>query len=156
MPRRRSRTASPRSRAALGDPAKAVAPFFRIPGLLRQDSVEHYLASQAVMTWSVDFMADDWTRISAREIVRRALERLEAKGKGILLLHDIQPATALGLPELLRELKARGYRIVHVVPSAAGRPDTVTTAEQWVVRGAPASRSRKAASTCGRGCCRIA
>ena len=46
------------------------------------------------------------------------LRRLEAKGKGILLLHDIQPATVLALPELLRELKARGYRVVHVVPAA--------------------------------------
>ncbi len=122
--------------AAVGDPAK-VAPFFRFPGLLRQDSVEHYLRSKRVMAWSVDFMADDWTRINAHEINRRALERLEAKGKGILLLHDIKPATALGLPDLLRELKARGYRVVHVVPSAAGRPATVTTADQWLVRQPP-------------------
>ena len=120
---------------AVGDPAK-VAPFFRFPGLLRQESVEQYLKSKQVMAWSVDFMADDWRRINAREINRRALERLEAKGKGILLLHDIQPATALGLADLLRELKARGYRIVHVVPSGAGRPPTATTADQWVVRGA--------------------
>jgi peptidoglycan-N-acetylglucosamine deacetylase len=122
--------------AAVGDPAK-VAPFFRFPGLLRQDSVEHYLRSKRVMAWSVDFMADDWTRINSREVVRRALERLEAKGKGILLLHDIQPATALGLPDLLRELKARGYRVVHVVPASANRPRTATTPEQWVVRHAP-------------------
>ena len=114
-----------------------MAPFFRFPGLLRQDSVEHYLRSKRVMAWSVDFMADDWTRINAQEINRRALERLEAKGKGILLLHDIQPATALGLPELLRELKARGYRIVHVVPATADRPKTVTTAAQWIVRQPP-------------------
>ena len=120
----------------MGDPAK-VAPFFRFPGLLRQESVEHYLRSKQVMAWSVDFMGDDWRRINAREINQRVLERLEAKGKGILLLHDIQPATALGLAELLRELKARGYRIVHVVPAANGRPATVTTADQWVVRGAP-------------------
>ena len=122
--------------AAVGDPAK-VAPFFRFPGLLRQESVERYLASRQVMSWSVDFMADDWTRINSREIVRRALTRLEAKGKGILLLHDIQPATALGLPELLSELKARGYRVVHVVPSSAGLPATITTADQWLVRSPP-------------------
>ena len=120
---------------AVGDPAK-VAPFFRFPGLLRQDSVEHYLRSKQVMAWSVDFMADDWTRINSREIVRRALDRLEAKGKGILLLHDIKPATALGLPELLHELKARGYRVVHVVSATADRPRTATTAEQWVARHA--------------------
>jgi peptidoglycan/xylan/chitin deacetylase (PgdA/CDA1 family) len=121
-------------RVALGDSASAVAPFFRFPGLLRQDSVESYLASRKMMAWSVDFMADDWTRIRASEIVRRALMRLEAKGKGILLLHDIQPATALGLPILLRELKQRGYRIVHVVPAGPGRVATVTTPDQWAVR----------------------
>jgi peptidoglycan/xylan/chitin deacetylase (PgdA/CDA1 family) len=119
--------------AAVGDPGK-VAPFFRFPGLLRQESIERYLASRQVMTWSVDFMADDWRRISAREIVTRALDRLEAKGKGILLLHDIQPATALALPGLLAELKARGYRVVHVVPASAERPPTVTAADQWVIR----------------------
>ncbi len=128
--------------AAVGDPAK-VAPFFRFPGLLRQDLVERYLMSKNVMSWSVDFMADDWTRINSREIVRRALSRLEAKGKGILLLHDIQPATALGLPELLSELKARGYRVVHVVPASVEQPATVTTADQWQVRQAPAVASRE-------------
>ena len=34
----------------------------------------------------------------------------------MLLLHDIQPRTVLMLPTLLRELKARGFKIVHVVP----------------------------------------
>ena len=46
---------------------------------------------------------------------------MEARGKGILLLHDIQPATALALPEILRELKARGFKIVHVVPATPDR-----------------------------------
>jgi peptidoglycan/xylan/chitin deacetylase (PgdA/CDA1 family) len=126
-------------RVALGDPA-AVAPFFRFPGLLREGKVERYLASRKVMSWSVDFMADDWTRISSSEVVRRALMRIEAKGKGILLLHDIQPATALGLPTLLRELKARGYRVVHVVPTGRGRIKTATAPEQWVVRHPPRQR----------------
>jgi hypothetical protein len=33
-------------------------------------------------------------------------------------MHDIHPATALALPELLKQLKAQGYHVVHVV--AAG------------------------------------
>jgi peptidoglycan/xylan/chitin deacetylase (PgdA/CDA1 family) len=111
--------------AALGDP-KAVAPFFRIPGLLRVKSVENYLASRSIVTWSADFVADDWYKqIAAKEVLRRALARLEAKGRGILLLHDIQPATALMLPALLKELKARGYRVVQVVPAGAERPKNI-------------------------------
>jgi hypothetical protein len=92
------------------------------------------------MTWSVDLMADDWhRRLPPREIVRRALERIEAKGHGILLLHDIQPGTVIALPELLRELKTRGYKIVHVVQAGPGRPKTASEPEQWVVRHDPVS-----------------
>jgi peptidoglycan/xylan/chitin deacetylase (PgdA/CDA1 family) len=123
-------------RSALGDP-KAISPFFRIPGLLRQNSVEQYLAAHSYMTWSVDFLADDWTHINSREVARRAINRIEARGKGILLLHDIQPATALALPDILKELKARGFKIVHVVPATADRPKTVTEPEQWVARRTP-------------------
>jgi peptidoglycan-N-acetylglucosamine deacetylase len=121
-------------RTALGPNAKGMAPFFRIPGLLRQNSVEQYLAAHNVMTWSVDVVADDWTHISASEVARRAVNRLEAHRKGILLLHDIQPATALAFPEILHELKARGFKIVHVVPATAERPKTATLPEQWVAR----------------------
>src|SRR5215470_16379911 len=122
-------------RTALGEPS-GVTHFFRIPGLLRQEPVEAYLASRNYMTWSVDFMADDWTRIGAGEIVRRALNRLEARGRGILLLHDIHLKTALALPTLLQELKTRGYKIVHVVQAGPDNPKTATLPEQWVARTA--------------------
>ena len=118
--------------AALGDRSE-IAPFFRIPGLSRGQVIESYLASQSIMTWSTDFLADDWRHISAAEVMHRAISRLEAKGKGILLLHDIQPATVVALPGLLRELKRRGYRIVQVVPASATLPKTPTTPEQWVM-----------------------
>jgi peptidoglycan/xylan/chitin deacetylase (PgdA/CDA1 family) len=118
-------------RTVLGDP-KTVAPFFRIPGLLRQEPVEEYLQAHHYATWSLDFLADDWTHISAKEITRRALQRIEARGRGILLLHDIQPATALALPAILAELKARGYKIVHVVPATPDRPATVAENDNWI------------------------
>jgi peptidoglycan/xylan/chitin deacetylase (PgdA/CDA1 family) len=88
------------------------------------------------MTWSADFLADDWTRINSSEVTQRAISRIEARGKGILLLHDIHPRTVLALPEL-NEFKSRGYKIVHVVPAAADRPKTATSAQQWVARPTP-------------------
>jgi peptidoglycan/xylan/chitin deacetylase (PgdA/CDA1 family) len=108
---------------ALGDP-KALSPFFRIPGLGRTGAIEDYLASKSLVTWSADVVADDWKHIGASEIVRRAMRRLEAKGRGILLLHDIHPATALALPTLLKELKDHGYHIVQVV-SVGERPESL-------------------------------
>jgi peptidoglycan/xylan/chitin deacetylase (PgdA/CDA1 family) len=116
---------------ALGD-KRALAPFFRFPGLGSSAEMEGYLAKRGLMTWSADFPADDWKHISAAKVKERALSRLEHKGRGVLLLHDIQPATALALPEILRELKARGYRIVHVVAAGADRPKTVTEPQAWV------------------------
>ena len=47
------------------------------------------------------------------------LKRLTKTGGGIVLLHDTQAKTAAMLPGLLRELKRRDYRVVHVVPAGA-------------------------------------
>ena len=107
--------------AALGDP-HAVAPFFRIPGLLRITEVEDYLAGKGIAVWSIDADADDWYQNATPEtVVEKAMTRLNQRGSGILLLHDVQPVTALALPALLKALKASGYRIVHIVP-AGQRP----------------------------------
>ena len=117
-------------KTALADDA-ALAPFFRIPGLMRAEAVEEYLASQGIQTWSADFLADDWRHISSSRVFELAIKRLEDKGRGILLLHDIQARTVAALPRILAELKARGYRIVHVVPATAERPATPTEPQQW-------------------------
>ena len=116
--------------AALGD-ATSLAPFFRIPGLRRAEGIEDYLASKGIQTWSADFPADDWRHVSSARVYDLAIKRLEAKGKGILLLHDIQARTVAALPRILHELKARGYRIVHVVPATPELPKTPTEPQQW-------------------------
>lgn len=107
--------------AALGE-TRSVAPFFRFPGLVHPPPAEAHLASRGIMVWSADVVADDWKKISPREVIRRALSRLERKGRGVLLLHDMQRRTASALPGLLRALKAQGFRIVHVVPVDTNPP----------------------------------
>jgi peptidoglycan/xylan/chitin deacetylase (PgdA/CDA1 family) len=103
---------------ALGDP-RALSPFFRIPGFGRNGAIEQFLESKKLVTWSTDVDTDDWWRGSSpNAIVQRAMQRLSKKGRGIILMHDIHPATAMALPMLLKELKAEGYHVVHVV--AAG------------------------------------
>jgi peptidoglycan-N-acetylglucosamine deacetylase len=118
-------------KAALGNDEAALSPFFRIPGLERATVVEDYLASQGIQTWSADFPADDWRHISSSRVYDLAMQRIEAKGKGILLLHDIQARTVAALPRILHELKARGYRIVHVVAATPELPATPTEPQQW-------------------------
>lgn len=115
-----------------------LAPFFRVPGLGRTAAVEHFLQSRSMVVWSSDTVADDWTRISSDQVLHRALRRLEERGRGILLLHDIQPRTALMLPTLLRELKKRGFRIVHVVPERPAPPAPPVDSVQVLLASAPA------------------
>jgi peptidoglycan/xylan/chitin deacetylase (PgdA/CDA1 family) len=105
--------------AALGDP-RYLAPFFRIPGLERSDTVENELAARNLIVFSSDTLADDWHRnITPSQITALALSRLETLGKGILLLHDIHPKTVAALPGILKGLKDKGFHVVQVVPSAS-------------------------------------
>lgn len=123
------------TQAALGE-TRALAPFFRFPGLQRNEAAEQYLAGSGLMIWGVDVPADDWMHITPAQVIGRALHRLEQKGRGILLLHDIQAVTTQALPELLQALKARGYRIVHVAPAAPDRPATATSPLAWLAKPA--------------------
>ncbi len=112
---------------ALGD-AKALSPFFRIPGFGRTNAIDHYLEDKGLITWSTDIDTDDWWRgTTPNALIQRAMRRLNAKGRGIILMHDIHPSTALALPKLLKELKASGYHVVHVV-AAGERPKSLPEA----------------------------
>lgn len=106
--------------SAFGGDPRFLAPFFRIPGLARTDTIESEAAARGLIIFSADVVADDWFHgISPAQITARAISRLEAAGKGILLLHDIHPKTAAALPAILQQLKDNGFHVVQVVPSAA-------------------------------------
>ena len=50
------------------------------------------------------------------EVIKSVMSQLEKHGKGIILMHDFHRNTAEALPELIHQLKAGGYKVVHVVP----------------------------------------
>ena len=107
------------------DDAKALSPFFRIPYLGRTNAIERFLERKQLVTWSADVDTNDWWRGSAPEaIVKRTMRRLNAQGRGIILMHDIHRRTAMALPILLKELKANGYKVVHVV-AGGERPKSI-------------------------------
>jgi peptidoglycan/xylan/chitin deacetylase (PgdA/CDA1 family) len=120
-----------RSIAAALEPAGfKPAPFFRFPGLMTTPAYETYLQSHGIAAISTDVMASDWFRRLQNHpegILQRAITRLDARGSGILLLHDIKPATVLMLPDLLKYLKEHDYKIVHMVPAENAAPLIVMT-----------------------------
>jgi peptidoglycan/xylan/chitin deacetylase (PgdA/CDA1 family) len=126
--------------AAVGDPMK-VAPFFRFPGFARSDVAEAELADRKLAVFSTDTVEDDWhRRISPKQIISLALSRLEKRGRGILLLHDIHPWTATALPDLLKQLKDHGFRLVQVVPTPASVAAAVEVASKTTVAWTPAQQ----------------
>ena len=111
--------------AVLGRPP---APFFRFPGLGQTRALRSRLAARGIAVFSADVVGDDWTGISADAVRRKVLMRLKIHHGGIVLLHDTKHATARMLPQLLKDMKAAGYRIVHIVPARPGMPVALTQA----------------------------
>jgi peptidoglycan/xylan/chitin deacetylase (PgdA/CDA1 family) len=104
--------------ALYGDSAaKPVTPFFRFPGFASRPDLLDWLEKRQLVVFGTDLWASDWLRMSHGAELRLVLARLQTAGRGIILLHDTKSQTAAMLPIFLRELKRRGYRIVHAVPA---------------------------------------
>src|SRR5262245_39621244 len=96
-----------------------IAPFFRYPYLSSSDSSVAYLQSRNVAQFAIDIDSFDWRSRNAASVVHRVMFTLDQRGRGIILLHDIFPSTAAAVPLLLKGLKAKGYKVVHLRPAAA-------------------------------------
>jgi peptidoglycan/xylan/chitin deacetylase (PgdA/CDA1 family) len=99
--------------AAAGAP---VSPFFRFPDLQHPPPLVSYLGERSIAIFSTDIDSFDFKIRKPDQVVKSVMTKLEKRGKGIILMHDFQHATAEALPELIRQLKARGYKVVHMVP----------------------------------------
>jgi peptidoglycan/xylan/chitin deacetylase (PgdA/CDA1 family) len=93
-----------------------VAPFFRFPDLQPSPQVVSYLAERNIAIFSTDIDSRDFTMHKPEQVIDSVISQLEKRGKGIVLLQDFHRNTAEALPELLRQLKVAGYKVVHMVP----------------------------------------
>jgi peptidoglycan/xylan/chitin deacetylase (PgdA/CDA1 family) len=96
---------------------RAIAPFFRFPDLQQPPELIAYLGTRNIAIFSADIDTFDFKLRKPEDVVKSAMTKLAKHGKGILLMHDFQHATAQAMPELIRQLKAGGYKIVHMVPN---------------------------------------
>jgi peptidoglycan/xylan/chitin deacetylase (PgdA/CDA1 family) len=92
-----------------------IAPFFRFPNLQHPPELLSYLAERGIASFSTDIDSFDFKIHKPDQVIKSVMSKLEKHGKGIILMHDFQRATAEAMPELLRQLKAGGYKVVHVV-----------------------------------------
>jgi peptidoglycan/xylan/chitin deacetylase (PgdA/CDA1 family) len=102
-------------RAAVAGP---ISPFFRFPALQHPPALLSYLAERNIASFSTDVDSFDFKIHKPQQVIESVMRKLQKRGKGIILMHDFQHGTAEALPELLRQLKDAGYKVVHVVPRA--------------------------------------
>jgi peptidoglycan/xylan/chitin deacetylase (PgdA/CDA1 family) len=96
---------------ALGGP---LAPFFRFPALQQPPEALTYLGQRNVGIFSTDFDSFDFKMRRPEQVRKSVMEKLKKHGKGIVLMHDFQHATADAIGQILDDLKAGGYRVVQM------------------------------------------
>ena len=98
--------------------AGPISPFFRFPALQHPPELLSYLAERSIASFSTDLDSFDFKMRKPQQVIESVMHKLQKQGKGIILMHDFQHATAEAMPELIHQLKAGGYKVVHVVPRA--------------------------------------
>jgi peptidoglycan-N-acetylglucosamine deacetylase len=93
---------------------KPISPFFRYPELADSPDTLSHLQSRNISMFSTDIDSFDFKLRSPELMVKNIVDKLDKRGKGIVLMHDIQPTTAKAVPLLLVALKERGYKIVQM------------------------------------------
>jgi peptidoglycan/xylan/chitin deacetylase (PgdA/CDA1 family) len=110
---------------------KLHAPFFRFPGFADTPDLKSWFAANNVGIFSTDLWASDWIEMTPQVELNLIMARLEAVKRGMILLHDNHQWTADMLPHFLRELKLRGYHVVHMV-AGPGPGAIVDAPPGWV------------------------
>ena len=103
-------------RVALGQPE---ASFFRFPALRHSPELLAYLSTRNIGIFSTDMDSFDFKMRKSEQVVDSVMSKLKKHGKGIVLMHDFKQHTAEAMPELIRQLKAGGYKVMHMVPKGA-------------------------------------
>jgi peptidoglycan/xylan/chitin deacetylase (PgdA/CDA1 family) len=96
----------------------APAPFFRFPTLAHPPEMVTYLGERNIGIFSTDMDSFDYKLKKPDLVIKSVMDKLKKHGKGIVLMHDFQHVTAEAMPELLNQMKAAGFKIVHLKPKA--------------------------------------
>ncbi len=110
-------------KAAYGEsPSKSRAPFFRFPGFADSPELLDYVHGRGMTVFGADLWASDWQAMTPQSELALVMGRLEKLGKGIVLFHDSKSSTAKMLPDFLRALKEKGFKVVQAVPGPGPTP----------------------------------
>jgi peptidoglycan/xylan/chitin deacetylase (PgdA/CDA1 family) len=112
----------------------ATAPYFRFPALRHPPELITYLGQRNVAIFSTDFDSFDFKARKPEQVRQAVMTKLKKFGKGIILMHDFQQATAGAAAELLNDLKAGGYKVVFM--KAKGTLTTIASYDEAILKDA--------------------
>jgi peptidoglycan/xylan/chitin deacetylase (PgdA/CDA1 family) len=107
------------------------APYFRFPDLRQPPEMVEYLGKRNIAIFSADIDSFDFKMRKPEQVRKSVMAKLAKAGKGIVLMHDFQHATAEAMPDLLNDLKACGYHIVFMKPKNA--VTTIASYDQFIL-----------------------
>jgi peptidoglycan/xylan/chitin deacetylase (PgdA/CDA1 family) len=110
------------------------APYFRFPALRHPPELVTYLGQRNVAIFSTDFDSFDFKARKPEQVRQAVMTKLKKFGKGIILMHDFQQATAAAAAELLNDLKAGGYKVVFMKPK--GTLTTIASYDEAILKDA--------------------
>jgi peptidoglycan/xylan/chitin deacetylase (PgdA/CDA1 family) len=105
---------------ALAGAGQSLSPFFRFPYLSQSGFLRTNLMQGSVVVLDVDIDSKDYYSDTPEAVAARTLARLDQRGSGIILFHDIHQRTVDMLPAFLAQLEDRGYSVVRLVPKDTG------------------------------------
>jgi len=117
--------------AALVPTTTRAATFFRFPYLADTAALRRHLAMQGIVVVDPTVDSKDYFVSTPEQVRRRTIAALEAKGSGIVLFHDLHRRTVAMLPSFLDDLKARGFKVVHLAPRGGAGNPLLSAALDW-------------------------
>jgi peptidoglycan/xylan/chitin deacetylase (PgdA/CDA1 family) len=129
---------------AVGGPT---APYFRFPALRHPPELVEYLGKRNIAIFSTDMDSFDFKMRKPEQVRQSVMAKLKKFGKGIVLMHDFQHATAEATMDLLKELKAGGYKVVFMKPKFPVK--TIASYDQLIlkeIKGASSTDTRPTSS----------
>jgi peptidoglycan-N-acetylglucosamine deacetylase len=105
-----------RGEAALRRAGIRNAGFFRFPYLADTASLRRHLAGRGLIVLDVDIDSKDYFRLPPQTLIEQTMRKVRARGRGVILFHDLHDRTAVMLPGFLAALTADGYKVVSLKP----------------------------------------
>ena len=97
--------------------------FFRYPYLAKNARTDAIVRAKGLVAFGTNIDSKDYHKVGPNAVRAKIMGQLRRQRKGIVLMHDIHARTATMLPALLDQLKAEGFKVVHLVPGRGGRPE---------------------------------